>query len=469
MRRLLLTGCLLAGLSTYAQTTLFQDDFETANNQWTLNTGSGVNNWVVNNSYLGFAGLITDTPNQPGAITNSPQSSYMHITNTTVCGGLSVCNANFDTGSSSNQNTEITTSIDASSYTNISLSFWYLCAGQTSLSFGTLEYSIDGGTTWTGTGTEYSGVSSWTQETVSLPAWDNAAAFKIRFKWQNGAGGLDPAFSIDEVLIVGTLGSAASVSTDNSFAPGSWCYDDVVSGNVNFQATGTFTAGNTFTAELSDASGSFTAPTTIGTLSSTSSGSLSIPVSIPGGTPAGNGYRVRVNSSAPASTGTDNGTDLIIHDLPTVLLSVYPNVCDYTPVFVLTGGLPAGGTYSGTGVGSGSFDPGFAGLGSHTVTYSYTDMNGCQNSSSQPIVVDGCLSLDNFELESINIFPNPSQNSFSVNGQGIQNVTLIDVNGRVVEEFESQESYNIKSIAPGVYTVIVSTEIGVKSIKLIKE
>lgn len=465
MRKLLLSGCLLAGLTSYAQTTLFQDDFENPGVNWSYN-GTGDNGWVTNNIYTGLIGLINDTPNQPGGITNSPQSTYLHITNGTIC-GLGYCNANFDTGSASNQNAEMSSGVSTLGMTATTVSFWYLCAGSSGTSYGTFEYSIDGGSSWS-VGATYVNINAWTQESMTLPAWDNVSDFRVRFKWQNGAAGADPAFSVDEVSITAN-GSSVSVSTDNSFTPGSWCYDDVVSGNVNFQATGAFTAGNIFTAELSDASGSFAAPTSIGTLSSTSSGSLSIPVSIPGGTAAGTGYRVRVNSSAPASTGTDNGTDLIIHDLPTVALGVYADVCDYTPVFVLTGGLPAGGTYSGTGVGSGSFDPGFAGLGSHTVTYSYTDMNGCQNSSTQPIVVDGCLSIDNSELESLNIFPNPSQNSFSVNGQGVQNVTLIDVNGRVVEVFESQESYNTESIAPGVYTVIVSTETGVKPIKLIKE
>lgn len=469
MKKLLLSGCLLAGLTTFAQTTLFQDDFESGSSQWTLNTGSGANNWTVNNAYLGFAGLIPDTPNQPGSFTNGPQSTYMHITNTSICSGLSVCNANFDTGSASNQNTEITTSIDASSYTNISLSFWYLCAGQTSLSYGTLEYSTDGGSTWIGTGTEYSGVSSWTQETVSIPAWDNSGNFKIRFKWQNGAGGLDPAFSIDEVLITGTLGSAATVSTDNNFAPGNWCYDDVVTGTVGFVATGTFSAGNIFTAELSDASGSFAAPTTIGTLSSTSSGSLSIPVTIAAGTPAGNGYRVRVNSSAPSATGTDNGTDLIIHDLPVVTLGTYTSVCDYTPVFTLTGGLPAGGTYSGTGVGTGSFDPNFAGLGAHNITYTYIDVNGCENTATQSITVDGCASMDELSDVEVRLYPNPATDVFSIIGDGIQTVSIIDLKGRVVRRFENQDSYNIQSLVPGVYSVVVTIENGVKSFKLIKE
>lgn len=59
MKTLLLLGASMFISQTFAQTTLFQDNFETGSSQWTLNTGSGTNNWVVNNAYLGFSGLIS--------------------------------------------------------------------------------------------------------------------------------------------------------------------------------------------------------------------------------------------------------------------------------------------------------------------------------------------------------------------------------------------------------------------------
>ncbi|MEM9822240.1 MAG: hypothetical protein AAF985_14250, partial [Bacteroidota bacterium] len=59
----------------------------------------------------------------------------------------------------------------------------------------------------------------------------------------------------------------------------------------------------------------------------------------------------------------------------------------------LGGGTPTGGTYSGTGVmddGNGmtySFDPTIAGVGTHPITYTFTDTNGCTNSASDDIEV----------------------------------------------------------------------------------
>lgn len=79
---------------------------------------------------------------------------------------------------------------------------------------------------------------------------------------------------------------------------------------VPFTVSGSLNPGNTFTAQLSDASGSFGSPVNIGTLVSTTSGSINATISHL--TPAGNGYRIRVVSSNPGILGSDNGSDLIV-------------------------------------------------------------------------------------------------------------------------------------------------------------
>jgi hypothetical protein len=80
--------------------------------------------------------------------------------------------------------------------------------------------------------------------------------------------------------------------------------------SVPFTTSGTFNAGNIFTAQLSDANGSFAAATNLGTLTAVSSGTIS--ATIPHTTPAGTGYRVRVISSNPVVLGGDNGVDLVV-------------------------------------------------------------------------------------------------------------------------------------------------------------
>ncbi|MBK9401632.1 MAG: T9SS type A sorting domain-containing protein [Bacteroidetes bacterium] len=77
-----------------------------------------------------------------------------------------------------------------------------------------------------------------------------------------------------------------------------------------FNAGTLFSAGNKFTAQLSDASGDFSNAVNIGDTTSNQSGNFS--VVIPANTPAGNGYRIRITSSNPAVTGADNGIDIRI-------------------------------------------------------------------------------------------------------------------------------------------------------------
>ncbi|MCC9166858.1 PKD domain-containing protein, partial [Pontibacter harenae] len=87
-----------------------------------------------------------------------------------------------------------------------------------------------------------------------------------------------------------------------------YCAGGVMS--IPFTVTGTYAEGNSFTAQLSDATGSFAAPVTIGTLSSGASGTIA--ATFPTGTNAGTGYRVRVVSSSPAVTSADNGANLTV-------------------------------------------------------------------------------------------------------------------------------------------------------------
>ncbi len=86
---------------------------------------------------------------------------------------------------------------------------------------------------------------------------------------------------------------------------------------VTFTAMGSFSGGNVFTAQLSDASGDFSSAVDIGILASASPGPIT--VTFPSNTPLGSGYRIRVNSSASPSIGNENTTDITINPLPAVV------------------------------------------------------------------------------------------------------------------------------------------------------
>jgi len=91
----------------------------------------------------------------------------------------------------------------------------------------------------------------------------------------------------------------------------------------------------------------------------------------------------RDNCTGSGCTGTTYVTlaSWTVNPLPSVGC-VPPDgpFCVYAAPFALNFGSPAGGTYSGAGVSAGMFSPSVAGIGSHPITYTYTDGNGCTKS-----------------------------------------------------------------------------------------
>jgi hypothetical protein len=134
-------------------------------------------------------------------------------------------------------------------------------------------------------------------------------------------------------------------------------------------------------------------------------------------------------------------TTITVNQLPAVILNLSPIDTQCTSInnVLLTGGSPAGGAYSGTAVTGNYFDPQAAGMGTHLITYTYTDLNGCTNTSSSAIYVDICTGMSNASIESvIEIYPNPTNGEFniSVAAEGVKDISLriFDVTGRVIFE-----------------------------------
>ncbi|TLF44505.1 T9SS type A sorting domain-containing protein, partial [Maribacter aurantiacus] len=114
--------------------------------------------------------------------------------------------------------------------------------------------------------------------------------------------------------------------------------------------------------------------------------------------------------------GVDNDGDGDIDEdviLPTVEFVAFGEIrIDAGIQYNLSGGSPDGGTYSGPGVtdngdGTYTFDPVAAGLGEHTLTYIYTNGNGCYNSATDVVNV---LEAVPFTVLINEFQPNPSGN-----------------------------------------------------------
>ncbi len=102
---------------------------------------------------------------------------------------------------------------------------------------------------------------------------------------------------------------------------------------------------------------------------------------------------VIMTSSLPCASPASTSTTVNVNPLPLVSTGNYPAVCVNAASLPLSGS-PSGGTFSGTGVTGSSFNPGTAGIGSHVITYDYTDANGCSASATATINVNGLPVVD---------------------------------------------------------------------------
>jgi hypothetical protein len=148
---------------------------------------------------------------------------------------------------------------------------------------------------------------------VNIPAGTNSVALRI-ITLNNATGEF---WNIDDVELLGTPATSISTSAITG-SPFNVTNTTGAAVSVAFTTSGTFGGSNVFTAQLSDATGSFAAPVAIGT------GISPISATIPAATASGTGYRIRVVGSDPATTGTDNGTDLEVNLLVSTSITTDP-------------------------------------------------------------------------------------------------------------------------------------------------
>lgn len=297
---------------------------------------------------------------------------------------------------------------------------------------------------------------------------------------------------IYETDLAGTAPTLTIATT--AFGVSSFCPGENIS--VAYTTSGAFTAGNIFTAQLSNATGSFASPTNIGSVNATASGNIS--ALIPSAA-SGAAYRIRVIGSNPSVTGTDNGSNLnIACPVPTNLtttnitttsakLNWLPPSC--SSAFQLSYKVstastwikvfPSGATYSLTGL---------------TANTKYKWKIRTQCVSSAPKVFSVFSAAKTFTTSAVktggdvititntlDVFPNPLSNNATIQyvigkTSAIQ-LELLDVQGKIVQELFSgivdagtyQASLQRNQLASGVYLLQMISEDGIVTKKVVIE
>lgn len=180
----------------------------------------------------------------------------------------------------------------------------------------------------------------------------------------------------------------------------------------------------------------------------------------------------------PAGCDAADTISVTVHALPAVTFAPLgvDTFCVNSSVFTLTGGSPLGGTYSGTGVSAGQFDPAAAGAGLHTLMYSYTDSNGCTAADFQTVYVDVCAGVNIASADGLSVYPNPVTDYITINVNTPDQPVFIltNVTGQVMAitpRKTNQGTYAIdmQERAAGIYFLSVISGEVVTTVKLAKE
>jgi len=155
--------------------------------------------------------------------------------------------------------------------------------------------------------------------------------------------------------------------------------DQEVCSNVGVQI-GTAPVGNNLLYAWSPADGS---------LSSTTEAQPTVTITNNTTTAFDRTYTLKVTNPVSGCFTTDE-VKITVNPQPQVSFNLSTtSLCLNSSPITLTGGSPAGGTYSGSGVSNGQFNPASAGEGQHLIRYSYTDpTTTCPNIATQIIMVN---------------------------------------------------------------------------------
>ncbi len=120
--------------------------------------------------------------------------------------------------------------------------------------------------------------------------------------------------------------------------------------------------------------------------------------------------------------------------LPIVTLSPLAEICSTDPIVTFLTGHPVGGDYFVDGIQMATFNP-QEGVGLYHLTYVYSD-GACTDSASLNFEVSPCSSVDFITENELEIFPNPFQSYFTVQGSAMlkfEQLEIYDYLGRMVE------------------------------------
>jgi len=177
-----------------------------------------------------------------------------------------------------------------------------------------------------------------------------------------------------------------------------------------------------------------------------------------------------------ACTTSPSSVAVMVNSRPTIYFIYSPAYICVDDTITLSA-TPIGGSLwsSGSGLVGNTFIASQAGLGTHTVSYSYTNTAGCSNTGNKLITVNSCVGIN--EIDNLNsqitIYPNPANDKVSISIDDFSNSNqyrfkLISLEGKELKSVEltdSKTEISLEDLSNGIYFV----EIDVKESTLRKK
>jgi hypothetical protein len=181
--------------------------------------------------------------------------------------------------------------------------------------------------------------------------------------------------------------------------------------------------------------------------------------------PAASGVYTVTGTNSNGCTDTAS-VSITVNPLPNVTISLpYDTVCMNEGPQALSGASPSFGTWGGPGVSGTTFNPS-VGTGTHTISYTFTDGNGCTDMATANVVVDLCTDVADLAGagENFQLFPNPNNGQFTIDLQsaGVAQLYVYDALGQLVKSQQLQPGAQqvALNVSTGIYLLRVITPDG---------
>lgn len=299
------------------------------------------------------------------------------------------------------------------------------------------------------------------------------------YSWDNGAGSaatatVSPATTTTYTVTGTSLGCSGTQSVTVVVGSNTASTQSVglCPGESITVGSNTYTSAGTYTDVFALGAGCDSTVTTIVTELAATSSTETVEIcegssyTILGNTYTASGTYTNMTTNA---AGCDSTITTILTVNPNPIVSILPTVidtlCESSEALVLVG-TPGGGTFSGNGISGSVFEPSVAGIGTHVITYAYTDANGCNGETTVIAIVDECANgIGEVGLANVTLFPNPNEGLFTITGLAIgTEYEIFDETGRLVVEGVTksmEQEVQLKNVQTGVY-YLYATQNGVR-------